>query len=75
MDGTPGYVELLSGGGGEDLIAKLDLSVWVEDDPELVAVVMVLARKDAARVHGDDLNRAGNVVGVLLEPAPGLLYF
>ena len=40
----------------------------------LVAVMVVLAGELAARGDGDDLDRAGEVVGVLLEPAPGLIH-
>jgi hypothetical protein len=35
---------------------------------------MVLAREDAPRIDGDDLDGAREVVGVLLKPAPRLLY-
>jgi hypothetical protein len=35
---------------------------------------MVLAGEDAAGIDGDDLDGAGEVVGVLFEPAPRLLY-
>jgi len=37
--------------------------------------VMELARESAARGYGDDLDRAGKVVGILLEPTPRFIYF
>jgi hypothetical protein len=36
--------------------------------------VVVLARELAAGGYGDDLDRAGQVVRVLFEAAPGLVY-
>ena len=65
---------LLPGLGFEDLFAELHAGSFVQDDPELVAVVVILARERAAGSDGDDLDRTGQVVCVLLEPAPGLLY-
>src|SRR5215213_108297 len=66
--------ELLPGLGVEDLSVQLDAGARVEHHPQLVALVVVLAREDAARDDRDDLDRGGQVVGVLLEPAPGPLY-
>src|SRR5215218_1410256 len=71
----PGDEELLFYLGMEDLPVQLDSGAGIQDHPELVALVVVLAREHAARGDRDDLDRAGQVVGVLLEPAPGLLYF
>ncbi len=74
MDRLPGDVELLPRGRGEDLLAELYACAWVDGDSELIAAVVVLARERTARLDGDDLDCAGEVVRVLLEPAPWLLY-
>ncbi len=66
--------KLLSDLGLEDIFAELYPSPLVQNDPELVAVMVVLAGELAARGDGDDLDRAGEVVGVLLEPASGLIH-
>ena len=60
--------------GLEYFFAELYLGSLVQYDPELVATVVVLARERAAGSDGDDLDRTGQVVRVLLEPAPGLVY-
>ena len=74
MHRLPGDVELLPGGGGEDLLAELDARAGVEGYPELVAAMVVLARERATRLDGNNLDCAGEVVRVLLEPTPRLLY-
>src|SRR5918992_4956605 len=48
VDRPSGYEELLLGFGVEDLSVQLDAGSPVEDDPELVALVVVLARERAA---------------------------
>ena len=58
----------------QDFVTQFDLRAGVQHDPELVAAVMVLAREYATWIDGDDLDGAGEVVGVLLEPAPRFLY-
>src|SRR5215204_3465894 len=70
----PGDEELLPWLGVEDLTVQLDAGARVEHHPQLVALVVVLAREDAARDDRDNLDRGGQVVGVLLEVAPGPLY-
>ena len=72
-----------SGGGCEELLLyireedpiQLDAAgALVEDYPQFVPVMVVLAREDGAWGYGDDLHSRGQVVGVLLEPSPRLLY-
>src|SRR5215218_9304222 len=75
VDRAPRDKEFLLGLGMEDLVAELDPGTGVENDPELVAVMVILARERAARLDGDDLDRAGDVVSILLESPPGLVYF
>jgi len=50
--------KLLLRGGAEDFTTDLHPGTGVEDNPEFVAALMVLARESAARLDGDDLDRA-----------------
>ena len=57
----------------KDFLAEFYAGSEVEDDPEFVPLVVVLAREDAARVDGYDLHGTGQVVRVLLKAAPGFI--
>ncbi len=65
--------EFLIWRGAQELVAQLDLRAQIQNHPELVAAVVVLAGEYAARLDGDDLDGRGKVVGVLLEVPPRFL--
>src|SRR5215210_6350043 len=74
VDRPPGYVQFFARLGAKDVFTQLHLYPVVEDHPQLVAAMMVLPREPAARLDRDDLDRRGQVVGVLLESTPRLVY-
>src|SRR5918997_5528796 len=69
-----GDKELFLGRRVEHLAVQLHAGAGVQHHPQLVALAVVLATEGAARGDRDDLHRTRQVVGVLLEPAPGSLY-
>src|SRR5207244_6634098 len=65
--------ELVAGPGVHDLVADLDLQALIQDQPQLVAELVVVLGGLVAGLDGDDADRGGLVERVGRHPPPRLV--